>query len=63
MKIYIYIVVAVSLVSCSKNLDQPPQDQISNSQYWKTAQHLETYTLQFYTVFPHFRNLSEYCCS
>jgi hypothetical protein len=57
MKIYTYIVVAVSLVACSKNLDQPPQDQVSNSQYWKTAQHLETYTYQFYTVFPNFKNL------
>jgi hypothetical protein len=57
MKIYIYIIVALSLVACSKNLDQPPQDQVSNSQYWKTAQDLETYTLQFYTVFPNFRNL------
>jgi hypothetical protein len=57
MKKYIYIVVAVSLVACSKNLDQPPQDQISNSQYWKTAQDLETYMFQFYKVFPHFKNL------
>jgi hypothetical protein len=39
-----------------KNLDQPPQDQISDPQYWKTAQDLETYTFQFYNVFPHFRN-------
>ena len=45
MKKYIFIVVAVSLVACKKNLDQPPQDQISNSQYWKTAQDLETYTV------------------
>ena len=58
MKKYIYIVVAVSLVACSKDpLDQPPQDQISNSQYWKTAQDLETYMYQFYRIFPHFRNL------
>ena len=58
MKKYIYIVVAVSLITCSKDpLDQPPQDQISNSQYWKTAQDLETYMYQFYRVFPHFRNL------
>jgi len=51
------MVVLVSLVACSKNLDQPPQDQISNSQYWKTAQDLETYMYQFYRVFPHFKNL------
>jgi len=57
MKINKFIVVAVSLAACAKNLDQPPQDQISNLQYWKTAQDLETYTLQFYTVFPTFRNL------
>src|SRR5215204_272198 len=57
MKRYIYIIVAVSLTACSKNLDKPPQDQISNSQYWKTAQDLETYTLQFYRVLPHFRTL------
>jgi len=57
MKKYIYIIVALSLVACSKNLDKPPQDQIANSQYWKTAQDLETYTLQFYRVFPHFRTL------
>src|SRR5688572_29207087 len=57
MKRYIYIIiVAVSLAACSKNLDKPPQDQVSNSQYWKTAQDLETYTFQFYNVFPTFRN-------
>ena len=52
-----YMVIAVSLAACSKNLDQPPQDQVSNSQYWKTTQDLESYTYQFYTVFPNFRNL------
>jgi hypothetical protein len=57
MKKYIYIIIAVSFAACAKNLDKPPQDQISNSQYWKTAQDLETYTLQFYRVLPHFRNL------
>ena len=56
MKKYIFIVIAISLVACKKNLDQPPQDQISDTLYWKTAQALETYMLQFYNVFPHFRN-------
>ena len=57
MKKYIYIIAAVSFGACAKNLDKPPQDQISNSQYWKTTQDLETYTLQFYRVLPHFRTL------
>lgn len=58
MKIYTYLlIITASLVACKKNLDQPPQDQISNEQYWKTAQDLETYMLQFYPVFPNFRNL------
>ena len=56
MKKYIFIVIAISLVACKRNLDQPPQDQISDTQYWKTAQALETYMLQFYNVFPTFRN-------
>ena len=48
---------AVVFIACTKNLDQPPQDQISNSQYWKTAQDLESYTIQFYALFPNFRTL------
>jgi hypothetical protein len=50
-------IIATNIVGCKKNLDLPPPDQILNSQYWKTAQHLETYMLQFYSFFPHFKNL------
>ena len=51
------LLMAVVFIACTKNLDQPPQDQISNSQYWKTAQDLESYTIQFYALFPNFRTL------
>ena len=51
---------AIVLSSCSKNLDVPPVDQISNEQYWKTASDLNSYVVQFYTSFPTFRNQSGY---
>ena len=51
------LLMAVVFIACTKNLDRPPQDQISNSQYWKTAQDLESYTIQFYALFPNFRTL------
>ncbi|ANE51410.1 hypothetical protein SY85_13755 [Flavisolibacter tropicus] len=51
-------IAALSLSSCSKNLDIPPVDQISNDQYWKTGSDLNSYVLQFYTAFPTFRNQS-----
>lgn len=34
----------------------PPQDQISNDQYWHTSGDLNSYVLQFYPSFPNFRN-------
>ena len=59
LKRFLYIsIAALSLSSCSKNLDIPPADQISNEQYWKTASDLNAYVLQFYTSFPTFRNQS-----
>src|SRR5262245_7153550 len=59
MKRFFYIsVAAIFLASCSKNLDVPPVDQISNDQYWKTSSDLNAYVVQFYTAFPTFRNQS-----
>src|SRR5688572_4204274 len=61
MKRLIYLgIVALSLSACTKMLDVPPVDQISNDQYWKTASDLNAYVLQFYTSFPTFRNQSGY---
>ncbi len=58
MKKLLYIIIVfIALVSCNKNLDVPPPDQISNSQYWKTKTDLENYTVQFYAVFPTFRTV------
>jgi hypothetical protein len=60
-KHFLYISTAALLfASCSKNLDVPPADKISNNQYWKTANDLNTYVLQFYTSFPTFRNQGGY---
>ena len=61
MKRLIYLfIAALSLSACTKMLDVPPVDQISNDQYWKTASDLDAYVLQFYTTFPTFRNQSGY---
>lgn len=43
-----------SFYSCEDFLSKPPLDQISNDAYWKTAQDLENYTIQFYSIFPSF---------
>ena len=53
-------IIALFLGACSKNLDVPPADQISNGQYWKTSSDLNSYVLQFYTAFPTFKNQSGY---
>jgi hypothetical protein len=54
------IIIAIALIglftSCKKYLDLPPADQISSDQYWKTANDLENYMLQFYPNFPNFIN-------
>lgn len=48
-------------VSCSEDfLDKPPLTQIENEVYWKTANDLENYTLQFYTAFPAFGTVGSY---
>ena len=61
LKRFFYIsLAAVTFASCSKNLDVPPADQISNDQYWKTASDLNAYVLQFYSAFPTFKNQSGY---
>jgi len=61
MKRLIYLgIAALGLSACTKMLDVPPVDQISNDQYWKTASDLDAYVLQFYTTFPTFRNQSGY---
>ena len=57
-KLFLIGTVAASLASCSKVLDVPPADQISNDQYWKTPADLNAYVLQFYTSFPTFKNQS-----
>lgn len=58
MKKYLFLILIIAgITSCKKNLDLPPQDRISNDQYWKTVADLETYTLQFYSVFPTFRTV------
>ncbi len=59
MKKYLYIIIVITgLISCNKKLDIPPPDQIANSQYWKTKSDLENYTIQFYALFPTFKNVS-----
>ncbi|WP_346237073.1 RagB/SusD family nutrient uptake outer membrane protein [Niabella insulamsoli] len=61
MKYLLSIIAALLLLSsCNKNLDLPPADDISNSQYWKTAQDLDAYVLQFYASLPTTRNSSGY---
>lgn len=42
--------------SCEDLLDKEPLDQISNEMYWKTAEDLRNYTIQFYTSFVPFAN-------
>jgi hypothetical protein len=55
-KIYTAIALITLFTSCKKFLDLPPADRISSDQYWKTANDLENYMLQFYPNFPNFNN-------
>lgn len=57
-KIILFIGLVSLLISCSDYLDREPLDQISTDQYWKTANDLQNYTLQYYANFPTFRNIS-----
>lgn len=41
-----------AITACEDMLDRPPLEEISNESYWKTANDLKNYTMQFYTVFP-----------
>lgn len=54
-KIYLLIATTalclVNLSSC-KDLDKYPQDAVSSETYFKTADQLEQYSNQFYTLFP-----------
>lgn len=65
MKRYLSIIYIVLLVitfqACSKDfLDKPPLTQIENDAYWKTANDLENYTIQFYSSLPAFNNVGRY---
>ena len=55
-KILIVFALIILFTSCTKFLDLPPADQISTDQYWKTANDLENYMLQFYPSLPNFNN-------
>ncbi len=49
-----YIIMGFALlliVSCESFLDRPPLDKIGTDSYWKTAQDLENYILQYYPKF------------
>lgn len=58
MKNYIFpliisIIISTLFISCSEDfLNKPPLDQISNESYWKTANDLNNYVIQFYPIFP-----------
>ncbi|WP_443937706.1 RagB/SusD family nutrient uptake outer membrane protein [Pedobacter sp. MW01-1-1] len=58
--LYILALSTLALVSCNKDLDLPPEDQISNDQYWKTASDLDAYIIQFYAGLPSFKSGSGY---
>jgi len=52
---------AFLLASCAEDfLDRPPLTQIENEVYWKTANDLNNYVLQFYTAFPAFGTVGSY---
>ncbi|MCD2425108.1 RagB/SusD family nutrient uptake outer membrane protein [Niabella pedocola] len=64
MKKYLIIILHVVLLvlgSCSKDfLQRPPLTRIENGAYWKTANDLGNYTLQFYSRFPSFDIVGSY---
>jgi len=49
---FIIITISVFVISCEDFIDLQPRDRISSDDYWKTAQDLENYVLQFYPEFP-----------
>ncbi|MGE8291149.1 MAG: hypothetical protein ACN6ON_05705, partial [Sphingobacterium sp.] len=54
-------VILLMFSSCSEDfLDKPPLTAIDNEKYWKTANDLENYTIQFYSVFPAFNTVGSY---
>ena len=59
-KIILYMGLVSLLISCSNFLDREPLDQVSTDQYWHTAKDLENYTLQYYSAFPTFKNVTSY---
>ncbi|RPE12543.1 RagB/SusD family nutrient uptake outer membrane protein [Chitinophaga lutea] len=47
--------------SCKKDyLERKPLTQVSNDEYWKTADDLDKYVLQFYTTFPVIESVGSY---
>ena len=53
---YILLVLTVVLVGCESFLDKPPLDKVGVDSYWKTAQDLESYVIQYYPLLPSHRN-------
>lgn len=50
-RIYLVLFLFTLSYSCTKVLDKPLLDEISESTYWKTSTDLELYVNQFYTTF------------
>ena len=46
--------------ACDDLIDDEPLDKVSNDVYWQKADDLDKYVLQFYTVFPTFKNTNCY---
>jgi len=56
-----FFIIAISLfllISCEPFLDRPPLDAVGTESYWKSAQDLENYILQFYPMFPEHGSLA-----
>lgn len=52
ISVVIFIIIALTFVSCSDFLERPPLDRISSDDYWKTSKDLENYIVQLYPTFP-----------
>lgn len=52
-RIYLILLLGSLCFGCTKVLDKPLLDEISESTYWKTSTDMELYINQFYTAFSH----------
>lgn len=51
-KIFIFIALALSTVSCTKALDKFPLDKLSDADFFENEDGLQAYSNTFYSVFP-----------